>query len=410
MRSINNKRGFILVVTLLAACILIAIAIPYVARVATEYKLAAKMRNANLAIDIAEAGVDRAIWEIVYNNSAFPGWTYANNAGNQTWTISNVAFHNTANAAIGYYDVTVYLPTGVLTQTITSTAYVPTKAAPDETKKVVVVYAGGSYHFTNAIAAAGPNPSVTMSGQARTDSFDSSVGPYGSPLQTNTNQGDVQCNGPITLTGQAYINGNANPGPAYPFTGTPNVSGSYATLSAPIAVNPIPTATMTAAQATNSNSNITVTNKQGETTNYGAGTVLSENQEVTLTFPGGTYYFTSINITGKTRIVISGRSLIYVDGGNISMSGQGVFNNGTALDLGIYSTGASVSLSGQAEYVGTIYAPTATVTLTGQENFYGAIVCGSSVDSGQASIHYDLALKNATQTPPNYRATSWMEQ
>ena len=78
--------------------------------------------------------------------------------------------------------------------------------------------------------------------------------------------------------------------------------------------------------------------------------------------------------------------------------------------LGIYSTGSDVNLSGQSAYYGTIYAPAASVTLTGQTDLYGAIVCGSSVDTGQASIHFDLALADTANAPPNYGVLSWMEQ
>jgi hypothetical protein len=127
--------------------------------------------------------------------------------------------------------------------------------------------------------------------------------------------------------------------------------------------------------------------------------------------PGGIYYFTSINISGDTSVSVTGPSTIYVDGGNVVISGQGVINGSSQpANLGIYSTGSSINLSGQSAYYGTIYAPTAAVTLTGQTDLYGAIVCGSSVDTGQASVHFDLALARANQAPANYRATSWMEQ
>jgi hypothetical protein len=284
---------------------------------------------------------------------------------------------------------------------------VPTKASPAETKKVVVVYAGGQYHFTNAIAAAGNNPSITMSGQAFTDSYNSTIGPYGSPLQTVTNQGNIQTNGPITLSGQAYVNGNANPGPNYPFSGTPPVSGSYATLSAPITVSPV-----VIPPGPYNNNNIVIVNNKGEETPYNGGSSLSYNGSDPLKIPGGTYYFDSINITGNAQVIVTGPSIIYV-GGNVLISGKGVINgtaNNSPANLGIYATGNDINLSGQSAYYGTVYAPNATVTLTGQTDLYGAIVCGSSVDAGQASIHYDLALANATTAPANYRATSWMEQ
>jgi hypothetical protein len=121
-----------------------------------------------------------------------------------------------------------------------------------------------------------------------------------------------------------------------------------------------------------------------------------------------------MSVSGNAQIVVNGPSIIYVNAGNISVSGNGIVNNGSPQNLGIYSTGSSVNLSGNAAYVGTVYAPVATVTLSGNENFYGSIVCGKSIDSGNASIHFDVALRNFTPPfggpPPSNRATSWVEQ
>jgi Tfp pilus assembly protein PilX len=401
----NKNKGIVLVAALLIATILIIITLPYISRVAGEYKMMSKMYNSTLALDLAEAGVERAIWEICYDNSLFPGWTYT--PGNpQKWSILNVAFKNLNGNNIGYYDITVSLPSGTTTQTIVSTGYVPTKNNPDATKKITATYAGGQYHYTNSIAAAGPNPSITMSGNTKTDSYDSSLGSYAS--QPHTKQGNIQTNGPINLSGNVYVNGNANPGPSYPFTGKPPVSGSYATLSAPISVNPIPSATINNAQTNNNNSNITITSG-GKTTPYTGGNVLTVSGNNTLTLSGGTYYFTSINISGNAQVNINGASIIYMDGGNITASGNGIVNNGNPANLGIYSTGSSINLSGNSAYVGTVYAPNATVTVSGNENFYGAIVCGKSVDTGNASIHFDLALMNANPVTTNNRITSWLE-
>ncbi|MDP3790517.1 MAG: hypothetical protein Q8R38_00520 [Candidatus Omnitrophota bacterium] len=408
MRSKKNK-GVVLITTILIASILIIIAIPYISRVASEYRLMSKMYKSTLALNLAEAGIERAIWEICYNNSDFSGWVYSNEANIQTWAISNAAFKNTAGKTVGYYDLAVSLPVGTTTRTIVSTAYVPGKSSPDATKKITVNYAGGQYHFTNAIAAAGSNPSITVSGNVIVDSYDSSVGPYGNPNQTNTRQGNIQTNGPINLTGNAYIYGNANPGPSYPFSGNPPVSGSYATLSAPISVNPIPAATVNAARTTNNNSNITVTS-DGNTTAYAGGDVLSVSSNDILTLAGGTYYFTSMSVSGNAQISVSGSSIIYVDGGNVSVSGNGIVNSGTPLNLALYSTGNNVTLSGNSAYIGTVYAPDATVRVSGNDNFYGAIVCGSSVDTGNASIHFDLALINAPQVVDNDRIISWLEE
>ena len=407
----KKNKGIVLVITLLIASILIIIALPYIARVATEYRLMSKMSNSTLALNLAEAGIERGIWEKIYNNSAFTGWTPL---PNETWRILNVPFKNTGGNIIGYYDVTVSPFTGPTTELIVSTAYVPNKNKPDATKKITITYAGGPYHFTNAIVAASSDPSVipsiTMSGNVKTDSYDSSVGAYGSKLQTDTKRGNIQTNGPINLSGNAYVNGNANPGPDHPFNTNPPVSGSHATLSAPVTLSPVPSDTINAAKNSNSNGNITITHN-GKTTPYTGVNVLNASGNDIITLLGGTYYFTSINVSGNAQVNVNGSSVIFVDGGDTLISGNGIVNSGTPLNLGIYSTGSNVTLSGNSSYVGTVYAPSATVSLSGNDNFYGAVVCGKSVDTGNASIHFDLSLvNNAVQIVTNNGITSWLEE
>jgi len=207
------------------------------------------------------------------------------------------------------------------------------------------------------------------------------------------------------LSGNAYVNGNANPGPSYPFIGIPPVSGSYGTLQAPFTVDSIPASSLSSASATNNNSNIIYDPKYPPLN--GTNLLVSGQQSITL--PGGTYYFTSMQVEGQATINITGPSTIYVDGGNINISGQGIVNNSQPKDLLLYSTGSTINLAGQAAFCGAIYAPTASVKLSGQENLYGAIVCGTDVDSGQAAIHFDLDLLNVVPVFSSNRVTSWQE-
>lgn len=408
----KGKEGFVLVTTLLIISIIIIITLAYVARVVTEYNLMSKMCHSSLVLDIAEGGIDQAVWQIAYNGCSFPGWTYGKDASNnQTWTLTNTAFTDTKGNIIGYYDAIVTLPASQSVYTINATAYTPTKARYDERKQIVVNYTS-QFHFSNGIAAVGSGSSIKFSGQAYIDSYDSTLGPYAG--QPHTNQGNIVANGNIILSSQADIYGNANPGPGgtVSTSGQANITGSTSPLSAPVNVAAISASTINTAKTTNNNSNITLTHS-GNTGPYTGGYALSVSGQDTLTLPGGTYYFTSMSLSGQAKINVTGQTTIYVDGGNVSISGQGIVNNGAPSQLGIYSTGDNVSLSGQAAYSGTIYAPTAAVSLSGQQAVYGAIVAGSEIDSGQAAVHFDLALLNAltyVQPPSNYRSITWQEQ
>lgn len=394
-----NKRSFVLITALLVSSILIAITVAYVSRVATEYKLMSKVYNSTAALDLAEAGIDRALWEINYNGSGFSGWsTSIDGSGSQTRSISVSGFQTASGLKIGDYSVTVTISADGMSGTATGIGYVPNAAKFDEKRTITVKFLRSN--FNKAVLALN---GITMSGQAKTDSYNSSVGPYAS--QTPTQEGSIATNGSITLGSSTYVNGDANPGASYPFSGVPPVSGSYGTLQAPFTVEPIPSSVLTAAMASTNYDNITHDPKKEPVT----GTSLNVSSDSYVTFGAGTYYFTSINIAGQATVNPSGTVIIYVDGGNINISGQGVINTGAPSNLQIYSTGSSINVSGQAALAAAIYAPSASVTLTGQEQFYGAIVCGQNSDSGQAKIHYDLALANLTPVFANNRITSWQE-
>ncbi|MBN1527002.1 MAG: hypothetical protein JW919_05440 [Candidatus Omnitrophica bacterium] len=390
----KRRRGFALITSMLVVCVFIVLALPYVARLVTEYWLISKIYNSTSALYVAEAGADRALWEIRYNQCEFDGWT-TEPGGDKIISVNS--FQTSDGKTMGDYDVRVSISMDGMSAVVTATGYTPNRTDPDGKRTVKVRYS--RHNFGKAVVALG---GITMSGQAKTDSYDSNLGPYGS--QPHTQEGDIITNGSISMSGQAYINGDAHPGPGHPFSGTPPVSGSYGTLQAPFTVDPIPASTLSEAQSNNNNDNILLDGQL-----WGGGYSLSASGQQVFTFPGGTYYFTSISTSGQAQINITGPSTIYVDGGNVSISGQGIVNGARPRDLLLYSSGSSISLSGQAAFTGAVYAPNANVTLSGQENVYGSIICGSNSDSGQAKIHFDLDLLNVQPVFANSRVTSWQE-
>src|SRR5262249_46223248 len=80
----------------------------------------------------------------------------------------------------------------------------------------------------------------------------------------------------------------------------------------------------------------------------------------TLTLPGGTYYFTSIAISGNSVITASGPVRIFC-GGSISIS-SGTITGATGYDVRLWSSGPSVALS-NATLKAFVYAPSASISL-----------------------------------------------
>jgi hypothetical protein len=120
--------------------------------------------------------------------------------------------------------------------------------------------------------------------------------------------------------------------------------------------------------------------------------------------------------TPTSITIADGKSLqLYNQAPSFSLSGNVVLNgNGTALEFAYYGLPAntSVSFSGNAAFVGTIYAPEASLTMGGGGNnnydFIGSIVANTIILNGHFNFHYDEALEKIGPFA-NYVVTSWKE-
>jgi hypothetical protein len=98
---------------------------------------------------------------------------------------------------------------------------------------------------------------------------------------------------------------------------------------------------------------------------------------------------------GSSIVIASGSVTIYANGKKIDFSGGSLVNNTqNPKNLTIYGTARlqRVNLSGGSDQHLLLYAPTATITLSGGQNTFGSII-GSAVNlSGGSSVHYDEVL------------------
>jgi len=451
----RDQRGFALVLALLTASVSLILMMAYISRVVGDYRFTAKVYNSTVALDLAEAGIERALWEISWgpNKAQFEstgyitGWAHSTDAATNPISTSSdnvLQSGGTNSQTMGYYDVTVLRDQNKTYDTttnkiyITATGYVPTKVNYDSRKRVKVVYELYVLHnYSMGIGASG-TAGITLGTQGKVDSYNSANGTY---AETHTNShGDIATNGPITFGVQAKVYGDAHPGADYPFSSKPsNVSGAWGTLQAPLVIDPIPQSALDAARfpTGNSNGNIVKGNISDPSPLVGDALILTSQKTATL--PGGTYYFSSIRLDTQARMLVTGPSIIYVDGGNVTVgtqadinigiggqttfyiaggdmtvSTQGDINNlGKPKDLMIYSTGNSISLTTQTDLYAAIYAPNAAVTLTTQGDIFGAISCKSFASGTQAGFHFDLDLLNVPIFPGGSGAASgvnyWQE-
>lgn len=268
------------------------------------------------------------------------------------------------------------------------------------------------------------------------DSFDSrdpaksTNGAY-DPAKRQEN-GNIATNGTLIQAGSAHIYGSAatNGGTVL---NSDNVTGEvrndfYQEL---FAVNR-PDVTPDAGTPTYISGSGTLVAQPGEPSQYQFGSVHLSGQD-TLRIAGaadGSPTYAQVVVTGDMST--SGQGEILLDPGvhlrifvvgNMDITGNGIANPNSALNLQVYGVDRGVNpdgspqnpgaikIAGNGGFSGTIYAPTYNVSMVGggnSDNLFGAFVGWTVGMSGIQAVHYDEALGDGGLIS-DYKVVSWFE-
>ncbi len=234
---------------------------------------------------------------------------------------------------------------------------------------------------------------VKLIGNARTDSYNSIQGPYISP---GGNNGDVCSNGPITLSGNAVVNGDATPGPgeSVSINGGAYVTGSTKPMASTMDLPDIDLGDI----ATNNDNgsipyNLTLGGgkKDDDDDDDDDDNIVGD----LLTLTGGRYYFNKLKIVNNGKIRVTGKTVIYING-ELSVGGNGIVNVfQDPADLSVLVTSTKpVSFTSNADFYGFLYAPDEKIAMHSNSDFYGAMIGGEIEINGNGEIIYDEALKD----------------
>ena len=240
---------------------------------------------------------------------------------------------------------------------------------------------------------------LTMSGNAFTDSYDSSAGGYAA--SHSPADGDIYVNGSSTLSGGVIVNGvlftpNAvlgscsNNSGGVRLSGKALATGGYQTFT--------PFAFLAPGPFTAGTQDLNINNNQ--TLAPGSYGDIKLSGKAVLTLQAGTYVVNSITLSGGSQITVAGGGQVILDvvGANskkpIDLSGGSVsVPSGIPANFLINYAGSSeVDLSGQSDSYGVLYAPNANVKMSGGGDWFGSIVAYTLDDSGGAAVHYDRSL------------------
>jgi len=119
-RVINNEEGSMLILSLMISSVFVIFGAGYLGLVAVEAKNVERTYRSNVAMHIAESGVEEAIWEIKYNNPNFltgDGWvdvrTETSDTNDTIYRKTLSSFLTSASEDLGSFTVTVTDPDGV---------------------------------------------------------------------------------------------------------------------------------------------------------------------------------------------------------------------------------------------------------------------------------------------------------
>ena len=339
-----------------------------------------RKRNNMTAFNMAESAIDTAMVNVGKDK-------------NYTGTSGFVALNSTDTQ--GGYAVNVTTPSDQPdVRIIRATGYAPNNNASSRgyvSRAVTAYITMQVQNYFDFAVFTGGNMKIAGTGTIKVDSYDSSVAPY-NPLSPGVNGQlgtDSTAAGAVNLAGNVIVNGGATVGQGGDPSQVVNL-GTNATLLGSTSV-----ATMTR-------------DYQPQSTSIGSSGSLNLSGNTVLTLQAGTYRFDSIDISGGASIKATGSVVIYVDG-NVNMSGHStVTSSNLPPELVMYVGGDDVKISG-GSFFGGIYAPKAEISISGQGSMYGSTVGKSCDITGNGSLHYDEAMKNAAVGVNKIKLLAWDE-
>jgi len=378
MKKITGKKGMVLISAYLALSVIGTFSYAVFSKNLAVLHASQRTGNRIIAFHLAEAGIDQAIVQLRTNsNFAGQGYTALGRGGYSSQVTSpDPQLNPTLRRIIGGGEAPNNLTTSYAYEQRQAVAHV--NFPPNVNS--YAIFSGTS---------------IQMSGNAGTDSYDSRVGSYAEQtprengdMGTNTTRaGFVMLSGNVKIAGDATVGPNGNPNTVITTSGNVQITG---TRTAAPSLLPLPSVQVPA-NLTNSGN-------------------LSLTGNTTMTLPGGSYWYSSINITGNGRLNFTGPATVYVTG-NMIMTGNGRAASQDApanLSIKVWSM-HNATLSGNAKLYGTLYGNDVAVKLSGNAAIFGSVIGNTIQQSGNAKVHYDEAMSTNVTNGSKSTLMAWQE-
>ena len=419
----KNERGSILIITVgfVLVFTLLGFAAIYLATV--ENEAAVKRIDSTKAFWLAEAGIQKTLWEFKKNSchglfqksgsscstTACADCKCANHDKCFSTTLTGI--DTNGNVYSGDYDITL----NDLNANLISIGSFPSRVALHLSQRKIQLNSGSPFQF-----AFFARHNITIDNNSSTDSYDSSLGNYGGSNIDN-NAGNIGSNDTVTNTIvilNATINGSVSTGPkASGVVDTVNNGGVIGVLPVtytndfPLPSVIVPSALVSMAPTGGTITNDTTLGVSSESHDY-KYTDINLGTNKTVTFNGTVRLYltsstTAFQVNSNFKFVVSsGSSVAIYTNGKVNLTNNGDVNNpfispasnGKPITFQIFSTYSGVNgmqIANNGSFYGTIYAPDTDIIVganSGNSKFFGAMVGNNIHENNNTPMHYDKTL------------------
>ena len=415
-----EEQGFVLMLAVIVMVFLLLLVAPFLFQLSNDNRLTRKSSKSSVALSLAEAGLERAIWELNYGDVT----SWEGDSSLRTLTISD--FQSSHGNVMGDIEIKVTDSEGE-NPVIESTGSVilsDSQTLEARTTRVVLEEDGHPPLFDYAIF--GGEGGVDLGSNAEVDSFDSTLGDYGG--SNVGSEGDVGTNdstyGCVFLNSNAKIYGNvvsgfgSNPDTDIVTQSGAIISGEKQSLSREkgILSVPAPEGLPFRGDYYLEGDNSATISESGEYTLFN----LSSNATVTITADVTLYIRGDFSMRNNTNIEIADgvTAKIYLGGSFEQRSNTSINNlSEDPTKLMIFGTDSftgEMEWNSNSDFWGAVYVPKADVRFRSNADFYGSIM-GKSFDlDSNARIHYDEAFADLEIDIEGqdiiYAVKSWQEK
>jgi Tfp pilus assembly protein PilX len=414
----RRTKGAALFFALLTSLLLLTMVMPFLFKLSRRNQVTDKNFRDVAALNLAEAGVERAIWELNYGSIS----SWGGSSSQRTLTLSNV--QASGGAVVGSVSITVNNPASA-NPVVEAIGSVPLNSSLNVSRTVrAVLQAGGPPPlFTYGVFG---DKGVSIANNANINSYDSRLGAYGGTnIHHHGNTGtNATSAGAFVLNNNAYLDGDALTGfGSDPFVvisqgNNSTITGQKAALPSPKDMPSVPAPTGLTYQGNYSlgNNGTGTISQSGQYGNF----TLNNNAVVTITASVTLYVTGTFTLSNNSQFKINpGCAVTLYFGGNWNIVNNSQINNLTQdptklLMYGLDTFTGTKTFRNNTNTYAAIYCPRADLYLSNNGAIFGSVVGNRITQNNNAAIHYDEAL-GEMQTgigsgPSTYTVLSWQEK